>query len=54
MPLHESPAGARYGRAGGTLATTVDVSSRLLRLPLWVGMNDVEIDRVVEAVYEGL
>jgi dTDP-4-amino-4,6-dideoxygalactose transaminase len=54
VPLHESPAGARYGRAVGDLATTVDVSSRLLRLPLWVGMNESEIDRVVEAVYEGL
>jgi dTDP-4-amino-4,6-dideoxygalactose transaminase len=54
VPLHESPAGARYGRAVGALATSVDVSSRLLRLPLWVGMNDSEIDRVVGAVYEGL
>jgi dTDP-4-amino-4,6-dideoxygalactose transaminase len=54
VPLHESPAGARYGRVAGSLATTADVSARLVRLPLWVGMNDAEIDRVVEAVYEGL
>jgi dTDP-4-amino-4,6-dideoxygalactose transaminase len=54
LPLHESPAGRRYGRAAGALSTSVDVSRRLLRLPLWVGMRDDEIDRVVEAVYEGL
>ena len=53
VPLHDSPAGTRYGRAAGTLSTTVDVSHRLVRLPLWVGMREDEIDRVVEAVYEG-
>ena len=54
VPLHESPAGSRYGRAAGPLSITTDVSSRLVRLPLWVGMTDETIERVVKAVYEGL
>ena len=54
VPLHESPAGRRYGRASGELRTTVDVSARLVRLPLWVGMQDSDIERVVAGVYEAL
>jgi dTDP-4-amino-4,6-dideoxygalactose transaminase len=54
VPLHASPAGRRYGRAAGSLGTTVDASSRLLRLPLWAGMTDDEVARVVSAVYDGL
>ena len=52
VPLHESPAGLRYGRASGSLSVTHDASSRLLRLPLWVGMTDDDIGRVIDAVYE--
>jgi dTDP-4-amino-4,6-dideoxygalactose transaminase len=39
VPLHSSPAGLRYGRSYGTLSITEDVSSRLIRLPSWIGMN---------------
>lgn len=38
VPLHSSPAGRRFGRAAGPMPSTDDVSSRLLRLPLWLGM----------------
>ncbi len=38
VPLHSSPAGRRYGRASGTLPNTEELSDRLLRLPLWLGM----------------
>jgi dTDP-4-amino-4,6-dideoxygalactose transaminase len=54
VPLHESPAGRHFGRADGELRTTVDVSSRLLRLPLWVGLQDSDIDRVVAGVHDAL
>jgi dTDP-4-amino-4,6-dideoxygalactose transaminase len=54
VPLHESPAGRRFGRAHGELRTTVDASSRLVRLPLWVGMQDADVERVVAGVYEAL
>jgi dTDP-4-amino-4,6-dideoxygalactose transaminase len=50
VPLHSSPAGERYGRAHGDLRLTTELSERLLRLPLWVGLSDDELDRVVGAV----
>jgi dTDP-4-amino-4,6-dideoxygalactose transaminase len=50
VPLHSSPAGSRLGRAHGALPVTDDVSARLMRLPLWVGMGEAEVDRVVAAI----
>jgi dTDP-4-amino-4,6-dideoxygalactose transaminase len=49
VPLHSAPAGQRYGRNHGHLERTIDLSGRLLRLPLWPGMTDVHIDRVIDA-----
>jgi len=50
VPLHSSPAGRKFGRVAGDLSCTEDVSDRLIRLPLWVGMTPDMITRVVEAV----
>jgi dTDP-4-amino-4,6-dideoxygalactose transaminase len=50
MPLHSSPAGRRYGRAHGSLEVTDSVSERLVRLPLWIGMTNSDIQRTVDAV----
>ena len=50
VPLHSSPAGLRLGRAHGSLAVTDDVSERLVRLPLWIGMDESAIDQVVTSV----
>lgn len=50
VPLHDSPAGQRYGRASGPLDVTDDVSSRLIRLPLYFEMTIDDLDYVVEAV----
>ncbi len=54
VPLHSSAAGRRFGRAYGDLANTVEASERVLRLPLWVGMGETEIERVVAAVEHAL
>ncbi len=51
VPLHSSPAGRRCGRAAGDLRVTDDVSNRLVRLPLWPGLAEDDIRRVVEGVY---
>jgi dTDP-4-amino-4,6-dideoxygalactose transaminase len=51
VPLHSSPAGRRLGRSVGRLPVADDVSRRLLRLPLWVGMSDEQVDHVIEAVH---
>ncbi len=40
VPLHSSPAGRVYGRASGALTHTDELSSRLVRLPLWVGLEE--------------
>jgi len=40
IPLHSSPAGQRYCRSSGNLPVTTDVSDRLVRLPLWIGVEE--------------
>lgn len=47
-PLHQSPAGRRLGRSEGTLAVTETESDRLVRLPLFVGLDE-HLDRVITA-----
>lgn len=51
VPLHSAPAGLKYGRTSGRLPVTDDLSERILRLPLWVGM-DGEVDRVLALLSE--
>jgi dTDP-4-amino-4,6-dideoxygalactose transaminase len=50
VPLHDSPAGKRYGRVQGRLVNTESLSQRLLRLPLWVGITEAQQDRVCDAL----
>jgi dTDP-4-amino-4,6-dideoxygalactose transaminase len=54
VPLHDAPAGRRYGRAHGTLDVTSNASERLVRLPLWPDLDDHSIDRVIECVHQAL
>ncbi len=46
VPLHSSPAGVRFGRVHGDLRHTDDVSARLVRLPLWLGMTDAHVEEI--------
>jgi dTDP-4-amino-4,6-dideoxygalactose transaminase len=48
VPLHSSPGGQRFGRAHGDLATTDSVAGRLIRLPLWIGLGELDQERIVE------
>lgn len=50
VPLHSSPGGRRYGRASGSLEVTVRQSECLVRLPLWVGLNQSSQDRIVDVM----
>lgn len=50
VPLHSSPAGRRLGRTSGSLMQTEDLAERLVRLPLWVGIDDDTVDAIVENV----
>lgn len=49
VPLHDAPAGRRYGRAHGNLAVTTDIAGRVVRLPLWLGL-ELHQARVIERV----
>lgn len=54
VPLHSSPAGRKYCRINGDLLRTENVSSRLLRLPMWVSMTEAVVNQVVDVVYDAL
>jgi len=48
QPLHLSPKGNELSQIKGNLSVTEDISRRILRLPLWIGMDEQE--RVVEEI----
>jgi dTDP-4-amino-4,6-dideoxygalactose transaminase len=50
VPLHSSPAGKKYGRVFGEMTNTDELSDRLLRLPMWLGMSEDEQKTVIDAV----
>ncbi|MEV4457619.1 dTDP-4-amino-4,6-dideoxygalactose transaminase [Microbispora sp. NPDC049633] len=50
QPLHNAPAGLRHGRtAPGGCPVTENVADRLVRLPLFAGLGDADVARVIEA-----
>ncbi|MBM0740836.1 dTDP-4-amino-4,6-dideoxygalactose transaminase [Phormidium sp. CLA17] len=49
IPLHSSPAGKKYGRSTADLVHTEALSERLVRLPLWFGMTDNDVNQVIQA-----
>ena len=48
QPLHQSPAGKKYGFCTTPLPVTEDISNRLIRLPLWIGFDEHE--RILDAL----
>ena len=52
VPLHSSPAGLRLGEFRGEDIYTTKESERLMRLPLWYGMNDEDIYKVAEEIHK--
>jgi dTDP-4-amino-4,6-dideoxygalactose transaminase len=50
VPLHSSPGGQRFGRTAGGMEVTESAGERLLRVPLWVGLSEPEVDEVIEGV----
>lgn len=53
IPLHSSPAGMECGRTHGDLTVTDDTSDRLVRMPLWLGLED-QMAHVLAAADEAL
>jgi len=50
IPLHSAPAGLKYGRTSGAIINTDNLSACLLRLPLWLGLEQ-HIQEVIYAVH---
>lgn len=50
IPLHSSPGGLRYGRVNGNINTTNDISNRLMRLPLYYGMDERDVAFIVKHI----
>ncbi|UHH09005.1 dTDP-4-amino-4,6-dideoxygalactose transaminase [Luteimonas fraxinea] len=53
IPLHSSPKGLESARVNGRLQVTDSVSERLVRLPLWVGLED-QMERVLDGLDQAL
>jgi dTDP-4-amino-4,6-dideoxygalactose transaminase len=50
IPLHSSPEGLVCGRTAGMLPNTSDLSERLVRLPLWVGLATSGLKKVIDSI----
>jgi dTDP-4-amino-4,6-dideoxygalactose transaminase len=48
IPLHLSPAGKKYARTHGQLTITENLASRLVRLPIWLGIEPYLIDTIAK------
>jgi len=46
VPLHDSPMGIKYCRVAGELPVTREMSDRLVRLPLWLGLEEHLVDTI--------
>ena len=52
IPLHSAPAGIKYGRFNGEDKYTTKESERLLRLPMYYGLKQEEINKVCNTIKE--
>lgn len=50
IPLHSAPAGRKFGRFAGEDRFTTKESERLLRLPMYYGLQEEEQQQIVELV----
>ncbi|MFT3982337.1 MAG: dTDP-4-amino-4,6-dideoxygalactose transaminase [Lachnospiraceae bacterium] len=52
IPLHTSPAGRRFGRFAGEDICTTNESERLLRLPMYYGLEEEKVDYICDKIEE--
>lgn len=52
IPLHTSPAGKVFGRFFGEDTFTTKESERLLRLPMYYGLQKSQVEYIIDAVYK--
>lgn len=53
VPLHSSPYGKQVARTHGSLEVTTELAERLVRLPLWIGLEDQQ-QRVIDTAISTL
>ncbi len=52
VPLHSATAGPQFSRFNGEDRYTTQESERLIRLPIWYGMQDFELSKITDSVVE--
>ena len=52
IPLHSAPAGGKFGRFNGEDAYTTKESERLVRLPMYLGLREEDVQRVIQGVLD--
>ncbi len=52
IPLHSAPAGLKFGRFDGIDKYTTTESEKLVRLPMYYGLTDEEVDYIITAALE--
>jgi dTDP-4-amino-4,6-dideoxygalactose transaminase len=50
VPLHSSPGGKLFGRTFSNCGSTIQISDRVVRLPLFSDISQIETERVVEVL----
>lgn len=50
VPLHSAPMGRKLGRTVGEMTITDELSDRLLRLPLWLGLEEHQAHVIQEVI----
>ncbi len=51
VPLHTAPAGKQYARFNDALTMTDELAARIVRLPLWVGMDVFQKEIIEKLIY---
>ena len=46
IPLHSAPAGKKFARTHGEMTVTDDIADRLLRLPMWAGLEERQAEAI--------
>lgn len=52
IPLHSAPAGLKFGEFRGEDKYTTKESERILRLPMYYGLKEQEVQYIVEKIWE--
>lgn len=52
VPLHSAPAGLKFGYFMGEDIYTTQESERLIRLPMYYGLRNNDIQMIIETIYE--